>query len=151
MVFHSNSIIKKTWWNFIVPTHTKLQLHQFSLNSNEKQKSFFTDTFNETVCPFRAGEFGLRKKSRGAKKEGVLHQDKHSTSWYSPFIFSKRVDVIFSSKCNSAPVRQRNTLGIWTLCVHKASMFVFRAEHHSIYQVASYTTFLYKYFFKNWS
>ena len=107
-----------------------------------KTKKFFNDTFNETVCPVRAGEFCLRKKSRGAKKEeGVLHQDKHSTSWYSPFIFSKRVDVIFSSKCNSAPVRQRNTLGIWTLCVHKASMFVFRAEHHSIYQVASYTTF----------
>ena len=38
-----------------------------------------------------------KKKSRGAKKEGqgVLHQ----INTYSPFIFSKRVDVIFSSKC----------------------------------------------------
>ena len=46
----------------------------------KNKKVFFTDTFNETVCPLRAGEFGFRKKSRGAKKEGVLHQDKHSTS-----------------------------------------------------------------------
>ena len=47
----------------------------------KNKEVFFNDKFNETVCPIRAGEFGLRKKSRGAKKEeGVLHQDKHSTS-----------------------------------------------------------------------
>ena len=46
----------------------------------KNKKSSFNDIFKETVCPLRAGEFGLRKKSRGAKKEGVLHQDKHSTS-----------------------------------------------------------------------
>ena len=39
---------------------TIVQLHKVSLNPNEKQKkSFFKDKIKWTVCPFRAGEFGL--------------------------------------------------------------------------------------------